>query len=305
MKKVRLKNERKGAFNLFYHIEQAFSGLFSNRVMSIASILVLSACLVVIGSFYLVIANINYNTADISHLNKVIAYIDETYTEKEVGEVKATVEQMGELVEGVSLITKEQTLLEEKEKYHEDYPHMFDILGEDENPYRDSLEITYKEGADMDVLIEELKGITGVERVVAYQDIANSVASLKSIVSRVFGTFIFILFAVTVFVIILTIRFVVVSHREEVKIMRYVGATMSFISAPYLLEGVIIGVISAVVAYFLQGFLYGFIAENMMGAITAMPYSDVNLTLLLGFVAVGVITGIIGSAISLYRYLKV
>ena len=212
---------------------------------------------------------------------------------------------MNELVEGVSLITKAQTLAEEKEKYQEDYPHMFDILGQDENPYRDSLEITYMEGSDVDLLIEKLKTVAGIERVVAYQDIANSVASLKSIVSRVFGTFILILFAVTVFVIILTIRFVVVSHREEVKIMRYVGATMPFIATPFLLEGVIIGAVSAVIAYFTQGFLYGFIAENMMGAITAMPYSDVNLPLLVGFLAIGVVTGLIGSAISLFRYLRV
>ena len=300
-----LKHKHNHGFSLFYHIEQAFGGLWSNRIMTIASILVLSACLIVIGSFYLVIQNINYNTADISHLNKVIVYIDEDYTEKQVGEVKVTVEKMDEMVEGVTLVTKQQALEEEKEKYKTDYPHMFDVLEEDENPYRDSLEITYKETASLSALTQKLDDIPGIERVVAYQDIANSVSQLKEIVSGVFSTFILVLFVVTIFVIILTIRFVVVSHREEVKIMRYVGATTRFIATPYILEGMIIGTISAGIAAILQGVLYGYIADTMHGAITPLPYSEVSTFLLAGFFIIGIVTGIVGSAITLYRYLRV
>ena len=300
-----LKHKNRVVFAPFYQIEQAFGGLWSNRIMAVASILVLAACLVVIGSFYLVIRNINYNTADISHLNKMVAYIDESYTEKQVGQIKAELEQMTELVEGVTLVSKDQALQEEKEKYEKDYPHMFDVLEEDENPYRDSLEITYLEGVTVSEVTEALEGVAGIERVVAYEEIANSVGQLKSIIARVFGTFIIILFAVTVFVIILTIRFVVITHREEVKIMRYVGATTRFIAAPYILEGMIIGAIAAVLASFLQGWLYGYIANAMSGAVTPLPYSDVSTLLWLGFLAIGVITGIIGSAITLYRYLRV
>ena len=273
--------------------------------MTIASILVLSACLLVIGSFYLVICNINYNTSDFSHLNKVIAYINEDYTEKEVGAVKVTVEQWTDMVEGVTLITKEQALEEEQEKYKEDYPHMFDVLEEDENPYRDSLEITYLEGTSVSALSNKLSGLTGVERVVAYQDIADSVTNLKGIISKVFTVFIAILFVVTIFVIILTIRFVVVSHREEVKIMRYVGATIRFVSAPYILEGVIIGLFAAGIAILTQGFVYGQLSGIMMGALTAMPYSDVSSILLVGFLGIGTVTGVVGSCISLIRYLHV
>ncbi len=300
-----LKHKNRIVFAPFYQIEQAFGGLWSNRIMTVASILVLAACLVVIGSFYLVIRNINYNTADISHLNKMVAYIDENYTEKQVGQVKAEVEQMVDLVEGVTLISKQQALQEEKEKYEKDYPHMFDVLEEDENPYRDSLEITYLEDVTVAEVTSALEGVDGIERVVAYEDIANSVSQLKSIIARVFGTFIVILFAVTVFVIILTIRFVVITHREEVKIMRYVGATTRFIAAPYILEGMIIGTVAAVLASFLQGWLYGYIANAMSGAVTPLPYSDVSMLLWLGFLAIGIVTGIVGSAITLYRYLRV
>jgi cell division transport system permease protein len=253
----------------------------------------------------LVIRNINYNTQDFSHLNKVIAYIDEDYSEKEANILKTKVVGIADMVEGVTLITKDQTLKEEKEKYQEQYPHMFDVLDEDENPYRHSLEITYIDGIEPDDLRTELEKIDGIEHVVAYQDIANSVSQLKDIVGRVFGTFILILFVITVFVIILTIRFVVVSHRDEVKTMRYVGATMRFIAMPYILEGLLIGLLSSVVAYFAQGFLYGYIEGAMSGALTAMPYADVSTILLIGFVVIGSVTGIIGSIISLFRYLRV
>ena len=300
-----LKHKHNHGFSPLYHIEQAAAGLWSNRIMTIASILVLAACLVVIGSFYLVIRNINYNTADFSHLNKVVAYINEDYTEKQANIVKTQVSGIVDMVEGVTLVTKNQTLQEEKQKYEEQYPHMFDVLDEGENPYRHSLEITYIDGTHPDDLRIELQKIDGIEHVVAYQDIANSVSQLKSIVARVFGTFILILFVITIFVIILTIRFVVVSHREEVKTMRYVGATMRFIATPYILEGLLIGLLSSAVAYFAQGFLYGYIENAMSGALTALPYSDVSSILLIGFIVIGSVTGIVGSVISLFRYLRV
>ena len=300
-----IKHKKAIIFAPFYQIEQAFSGLWSNRIMTVASILVLSACLVVIGSFFLVVQNINYNTADFSHLNKIVAYLDEDYTEKQVGQVKAEVEGMSSLVEGVTLITREQALKEEQEKYEKDYPHMFDVLEEDENPYRDSLEITYLEGASVSEVVKTLENMEGIERVVAYEEIAHSVSQLKNILSRAFSVFILILFVVTIFVIILTIRFVVVTHREEVKIMRYVGATTRFIAAPYILEGVLIGAISSVIAAFLQGWLYGHLANTMTGAITPLPYAEVSPIITLGFLVIGVATGIIGSAITLYRYLRV
>lgn len=300
-----IKHKKAFIFAPFYQIEQAFSGLWSNRIMTVASVLVLSACLVVIGSFFLVVKNINYNTADFSHLNKIVAYLDEDYTEKQVGQVKAEVEKMTSLVEGVTLITREQALEEEKEKYEKDYPHMFDVLDEDENPYRDSLEITYLEGVSVSQVVKTLEETDGIERVVAYEEIAHSVSELKQIISKAFGVFIIVLFVVTVFVIILTIRFVVITHREEVKIMRYVGATTRFIAAPYILEGMIIGAVSAVIASFLQGWLYGHLASTMTGAITPMPYAELSPVITLGFLVVGVTTGIIGSAITLYRYLRV
>lgn len=299
-----LKHKHNRGFAPFYHIEQAVSGLWSNRIMTVASILVLAACLVVIGSFYLVIRNINYNTEDFSHLNKVVAYIDEDYSEKQANIVKVAVTGITDMVEGVTLITKDQTLKEEKQKYEEQYPHMFDVLDEDENPYRHSLEITYVEGIEPDDLRLQLEKVEGIEHIVAYQDIANSVSQLKSIVSRVFGTFILILFVITVFVIILTVRFVVVSQREEVKTMRYVGATMRFIATPYILEGLFIGLLAAAVAYFTQGFFYGYIEGAMSGALTALPYAEVSTILLFGFAVIGSVTGIVGSVISLFRYLR-
>ena len=179
-----LKHKHNHGFTLFYQIEQALGGLWSNRLMTIASILVLSACLVVIGSFYLLVCNIDYSTSDISHLNKIIVYLNEDYTEKEVGTVKATIEDMKDLVQGVTLITKEQALAEERKKYEKEYPHMFDALEEGENPYRDSLEITYQEGISVKVLSDKLTQMDGIERVVSYPDIADSVNHLKTIISR-------------------------------------------------------------------------------------------------------------------------
>lgn len=303
----RLRRKKIVKYSPTYLIGQAFTGLWRNFGMSIASVLVLLACLLTTGSFFALIKNLNYNLDDLGQLNQIVVYLDESYTSAQVEGVKAKIAAMSG-VEGASIVTKEQALAEEKQKYAEQYPSLFDSLSEADNPYRDSIVITYRQGVSVGGLEADITALEGVANMVSRADVADSVSSMKNGISVVFAGFMIVLFVVTLFVIIMTIRLAVMSRSKEIMIMRYVGATRHFIMTPFELEGVIIGVVSALLAFILQRQIYAAAARlltNGYDLIRVMPFHSLGLAFLGGFLLIGIVTGAVGSWISLRKYLKV
>lgn len=299
-------------YSVAYLVKTAFVGMWRNLGMTLASTLVLLACLVVTGSFYALIVNLNVNLQGLGDLNQIVVYINEDYTEAQVEEIRSTVEglQTAEgknAVKGASIVTKAQTLAQEKAKYAAEYPQLFATLTDADNPYRDSLVITYASGADVAALEQDLSKIEGIENVVSRADVAETVDNLKGGISVVFAGFMVILFVVTLFVIIMTIRLAVFSRMKEISIMRYVGATPGFIMTPFILEGVFIGVFTAILAFFVENALYRAVAGFLTGGydiLQVVPFQSIALQILGSFVLIGVTAGAVGSWISQRRYLK-
>ena len=294
-------------YSPFYFIGQTMKNIWRNIGMSIASVLILVACLLVTGSFYAVDRNITYNLDGLGGLNKILVYIDESCPDDRIREIKAEAEKCKGAA-NVSLITKEEALEDEKAKLGEEYAGVFEWLGEGENPYRASLEIEYTPDADVAKLESDLKSIEGVDTLVSRSDLAEKVSSVKKIISRVFWGMMLLLFVVSVFVIITSVRLALSARRKEIVIMRYVGATGLFIMIPFLLEGLILGLIAALLAFGIQSVVYSLLqngfSKNFFGLLTLLPGSSMSTVLLLGFLAIGTATGLLGSIISLARYLN-
>lgn len=293
-------------YSITYLIGQAFKGMWRNRVMSFASILVLTACLIVTGCFYLLTVNINYNLEDLGQLNQIVVYVNEEYNDAQISGVGLEIERLDN-VAGVTRVTKEEALAEEKEKYAQDYPHLFDALA-NENPYRDSFIITYADNSLVNELEAQLRLIEGIEKVNSRASVAESVESVKSAISIIFLGFMIVLFVVSLFVIITTVRLAVFSRREEIMIMRYVGAGRTFIVSPFIFEGIIVGIISAFIAYGLQRLIYIGISNSVIlhyEVLKVMPFAGLSRIVLGVFLLVGILTGVIGSWISARKYLKV
>ena len=211
-------------------------------------------------------------------------------------------------VDKVEYISKEQALQEEKAKLTEaGYPHLSESINEENNPYRASFIISYKSDASIEDLQYKVSNIEGIEKVICRADIADDMTKIRNGVTFVLLWFMVILFVVSMFVIVNTIKLAVYARRHEIEVMRYVGATKSFITIPFIIEGVIIGAVASVIAFFLQKAMYLYIF-NMIGSeyniITVIPFKELSLFLLLGFIAIGIVTGVIGSCISLRKYLK-
>jgi len=288
-------------YNIFYFIGQAFSGLWRNGVMSFASIAVLMSCLAVVGGFTLLVANINVNLEEFGILNEIVVFCETDATEEEIVAVGEKIEKLDN-IDSVVRVTKAEGLAQMKEE-----SDVYDDVSEDENPLPDSYIITYADNEKVPELDYQLRQIEGIIKINNRLDLANSIENFKSGIMLVFVWFLAVLAVVSVFIIVNTIKLSVFSRRHEISIMRYVGATGWFITLPFVFEGIIIGLIASGLAYFIEWYVYSYVESMVMmelQMIKILSFSDVSDFVLIGFVALGIITGIIGSSITLNKYLK-
>lgn len=293
-------------YNLFYFIKEAFLGMFRNSVMSAASILVLTSCLIVLGGFALIVYNININLNNLGLLNVIDVFLEYDATPEDAARIKSEIEGLDN-VASVEYVSKEDGLKALSQEPDASSIYTDILENPEDNPLADCFYITYSDNSRVSTLDYNLRHIDGVRKVNNRLDLAVSIENTKSVVSLVFSWFLLILVLVSVFIIVNTIKLAVFARRDEIFIMRYVGAGRWFITLPFLIEGIIIGALSGVLAYFVEVYAYSYIVATVSSQIQFITVSEiwsVSPYLLGGFLAVGVATGVVGSCISLGKYLN-
>ncbi len=288
-------------YNLFYFIGQALRGLWRNGVMSFASIAVLMSCLVVIGGFTLLVYNIDVNLEQFGLMNDLVVLLDYDLSEEEIVAIGEQLSKLDNL-DTIERVTKSEGLAFMKEEYD-----VYDDVTEEENPLSDKYDLTYLSTEKVPEMKYQINQIEGVRKVNDRLDLATTIESFKSGIMMIFVWFLIILAVVSVFIIVNTIKLSVFARRHEISVMRYVGATGWFITLPFVIEGIIIGLLASAIAYFVEWYFYGYIETLVMSdlqMITIVTFSELKKFVLAGFIALGIFTGIIGSSISLGKYLK-
>ncbi len=294
-------------YSIGYFLGQAFKGLWRNSVMSIASVVVLVCCLVVMGIFAVLVANINENLDNLQLANEVVVFLEYDATEADAKRVEEKINALDMGIGEVRFISKEEALSSMREEYGQEHAELFDSL-EGENPLPYSFEITVSDvakGVDLQLELEKIDET--VRKVNNRMDIAQQFENAKTNITYAFGFFLAILFFVCMFVIINTVNLAVYARRNEIIVMRYVGATRWFIALPFVLEGVIIGVLSSIIAFVIESQVYRYVTSMMgsgLGLIKLIAFEDLSNLVFWGFMAVGVCTGIIGSLLSLRRRIE-
>ncbi len=297
----------KKSYSPLYFISQAIKGLWRNGVMSAASIAVLMSCLVVMGGFSLLVVNIDVNLEHLGLMNQIVAFTDFDADAEQIAKIDSELQALDN-VKSVTHVTKEESL-DDMKNQSEEYKDLFSDLSGENNPLSDYFVVEYNDVDQSSELAYQIKNIEGIRKINHRQDLATKLENLKSGVLMVFVWFLAILLVVSVFIIVNTIKLSVFARRHEITVMRYVGATGTFITLPFLIEGVILGTISGIAGYFIEWYVYHYV-ENMvqngsLSMISVLSYSDIGGTVLAGFLVVGILTGIIGSVVSLGKYLKV
>lgn len=296
---------KKNRSNLGYYIKEGVSSIFTRGFMSFASVCITVACLIVMGSFSLLALNVNDIIEDFEDENVVLAFVEETYTQEQTQALKSVISAV-EHVDSVEFISKEDAYTSFTDKY-EDSSLFSDldstVLRDRYAVYLDDVEFT----ADVQ---NSLKNITGVADVSANLKIADGFITARNIVSAVSIVLVIILAIVSLFIMSNTVKLTTFDRKEEIAIMKMVGATNSFIRWPFVLQGFILGMIGALVAFIAQWGIYELVADlvtshNTIAFISVVPFATVAVPMLIVFLIIGFAVGVGGSALAIKNYLKV
>jgi len=265
---------------------------------------VLMSCRVVMGGFSLLVFNIDLNLNELGLMNEIRVFVEKDLSEEEIVAIEAQIRALDNVL-SVERTTPEEGLEELREGMDEDTTIFDDI--DAGATLTDEFSVKYEDNSKVVSLNYALNQIPGVRKVNDKIDLAMKIESLKNGILMVFIWFLAILMIVSIFVIINTIKLSVFSRRNEISIMRYVGATGWFITLPFLFEGIIIGLVASAASFFIEWYGYLYIESKLISGlqmISIIQFDEIKWIVLIGFVAVGVITSVIGSCISLGKYLK-
>lgn len=287
-----------------YLIREGFRNLWQNRFMAAASIGVLVSCLLLTGGAYLAFVNIDNMFDWVYEQNVVVAFVDDTVAESDVAALEEKLEGINNVV-GVDFLSKEDTLLRMQESLP---PALFESLKGENNPLQHSYIITFGDLSKFDSTLQQVEGVEGIASVSYSGDLAATLTRVRQVILTVGGWIIAVLLLVSLFIISNTIKLTVYSRRLEIYIMKSVGATDAFIRFPFAVEGMVMGLLSGGLAYGIMYYLYNKLAASVsfgpMLGLVSFSRGYLWLILLVGFLVAGLLTGVLGSVISMSRYLK-
>lgn len=292
-----------------YLVRQGIINTWINRMMSAASIGILTACLILVGGAGLLAVNVRDVFQDIESQNEVVVFIQDEATDAQVDALDGFIDSL-KYVSDYRFVSKEMALAEQKE-YMGDQGYLLDGL-EDDNPLPASFRITLDGLEYMEDLVGSVQERPGVESVSAPTDLAGTLEGIEKTALVLGAIIIGILIVASTVVISNTIRLTLYARRREISIMRYVGATDSFIRLPFVVEGITIGLLSSLLAFGIISTIYSSLGTLLRGSgiawlsnVSVIPFSELWLWVLGGFTVFGVLIGACGSAASIRRYLKV
>ena len=294
----------KGA-SLGYLTREGFRNIWVNRLLSLATIVVLISCLVIVGSGSLVFLNITSVLDLIEDQNVVMVYIKDEADKAQMDILNAQLTGM-ENVEKVEFVSREEAFERQKAAYG-DKANLLDGLKADILPH--AYKVTVKDLSQFDTTVNAIKSLENVMEIKENSELAGKLASIRNAVSYVCIGVVAVLFFVSMFIVANTIRITIFNRRLEISIMKAVGATNMFIRWPFIVEGVLLGLFSAVVALGIQYGVYEVASiwlSDIMGMLggTVVPFVKYIWVIFGMFVFIGMFIGSFGSILSLNKYLK-
>lgn len=300
-----MRNRRKSKPDIAYFFKEGISGIRLHGLMSFAAVTVIAACLLIISTFALVAYNIDVLIDGLASQNEIAVFVNETLSREEAQALADSLASVPN-VSSVTFIPKEEA-----------FENYLDMLGEDayvmedlreDNPLRDEYRVVMTDVARHDETVEAIKEVTGVAATNSEKEISDRLIQMKNIVNAVSYALMALLGAVSVFIISNTVRLAMFARREEISIMKMVGATDGFIRAPFVIEGAVLGLLSGVFAFLAEWGVYDYIATKLVessGIFDMVAFAAVWKGLLPVMIGVGVVIGILGSVLTIRKFLKV
>ena len=295
-----------------YCFKQGFKNIWRNKLFSLASMATMAACIFMFGIFFCMVQNFQHFVREAEEGVAVTVLFDEGTTEDEILEIGQGLTKRDGVSE-VVYVSADEAWKSYQVKYFEGNPEVAEAFVDD-NPLANSsnLEIYMKDISKQDDLVTYIESLDKVRKVNRSDSVASMLTDFNRLVSYVSVAIIGLLLAVAIFLINNTVAIGISVRREEIGIMRLIGAKNSFIKAPFLIEGIVIGLVGAIfpliLLYFLYNKLITYVGTQFTGLSNVMdflPAAQLFQTLLPVGMALGVGIGFFGSIVTIQRHLKV
>ena len=293
-----------------YLIGEGFRNFFKNKKSTAASLIIMCATMFIFGIFFLIGENVNYIIEQVQSDQAMQVFINPEATSEQEQALKQQIASI-EYVNTIEYVSKEDALNEVKSWSADIGNVLGDLTVDGYNPFKASFVITLTDLTKSQEVENEINGFENVASVQAGNKTVNTLVNIANGVRTATGIILVLLILISVFIIANTIKLTVHARRKEISIMKYVGATNGFIRWPFMVEGIIIGIISALISIVILGFTYNFVAEKIVAGLSStlplnlLTFSDMLSMLLTTYIVMGIGIGAIGSAISMRKYLDV
>lgn len=248
-----------GDRQIWYYIKEGVRSIFTHGLMSFAAVCMTVACLLIMGSFSLIAVNAGNILQDLEDENEFLAYVDESLSQNEARALQDEIEAIPN-VSSVTFVTKEQALQDFIAQ--QETAELFENTSAE--TLRDRYRIHVEDIEQLQDTADQVKQVNGIADVEASLEIADGFVMVRNVATAIAVILIVMLVVISVFIIANTIKLSTFTRREEIAIMKMCGATNWFVRAPFLVEGVILGLAGGIIAFFCQWGIYGLITRAMM-----------------------------------------
>ena len=292
--------------NLGYLIKEGLRGIFLHGFMSFAAVCVTVACLLIVGTFSSLIYNLNIMVEDLNMTNEVVAYVDENLSDAEARSVGTQINRIGNVLES-NFVDRETAL----QNFIADYENPAAFEGVESDTLQHRFVIVLKDNRLLDQTVESLSAVAGVVEVKALHELAKGFSTIQDVLHMVSLVVIVVLLIVSLLIISNTVKLAMYDRREEISIMKMVGATNGFIRLPFVVEGFTLGMLGAAIAFGLEWLMYNYMVERIseldasLQLFKFVPFDELLIPMIATFAAAGFFVGVVGSWTSIRKFMNV
>lgn len=291
--------------NIGYLIKEGVRSIFSHGLMSFASVCVTVACMIIVGSFSILMYNLSIMVQELNQTNEVICYVDSVYTDAEAKSVHSRINMIDNVFRA-DYVSREQAL----EEFIEDHDNDSAFQGVDPQDLRHRIVVVLEDNSRMEETVALLEQVDGVAMIDAEFELAEGFTTISSVLGLVSTGIIAILLIVSLLIISNTVKLAMYDRKNEIAIMKMVGATNGFIRFPFMVQGFFLGIIGAALAFGVEWFLYDGLVKKItevdaLGLFNFVPFQELLLPMVLVFAAAGLFVGVFGSISAIRKFMDV
>jgi cell division transport system permease protein len=292
--------------NIFYLLKEGVKGIFTHGFMSFAAVCVTVACLVIVGSFSLLTYNVSIMVEELNQTNEILVYVDETYSDADARSIGTKINMLDN-VEKSTFVSREEAL-ENFIEDHENDPAFSGVSAED---LRHRFIVVLEDNRLMKQTDLAIQGIPGVAKTDAEYELAEGFTTIEDVLQIVSIAVIAVLLVVSLLIISNTVKLAMYDRKDEISIMKMVGATNGFIRLPFVVEGFTLGMLGAGIAFGLEWLMYNYMVERIaqldasLQLFKFVPFEQLLVPMVATFAAAGLFVGVLGSWTSIRKFMDV